>query len=248
MKSYTRRIVITGLMAASLAACERELDSMGVTTKITYYPVFELEGETDMVIPANEPFTLPGATATEQGTEIPVSVSIAGTYFAGAVNGIDTSVPDIYHVTYSAVNVDGFPGTATRTVFVKPPTGDLVNSIEGTYLSTSLRDPSAAGDYEDMEYVYIIKTGENTYQLSDVIGGYYDLGREYGPAYAGPGATITANNIAANDFTFGDPVPVGAFGGEGVITSMTVSAADKTITYNVEWDVYTFKVILKQVP
>lgn len=248
MKSYTLKLVIAGLVVASLAGCERELDSMGVTKKITYYPVFELEGEPDMVIPANEPFTLPGATATEQGTEIPVSVNISGTYFAGKVNEIDTSVPDIYHVTYSAVNVDGYPGTATRTVFVKPPTGDLVNSIEGTYLATSLRTPAAAGDYEDMEYVYIIKTGEDTYQLSDVIGGYYDLGRAYGPGYAGTGATVTANNVAANDFTFGDPVPVGAFGGEGVITSMTVNAAEKTITYNVEWDVYTFKIILKQVP
>jgi len=99
-----------------------------------------------------------------------------------------------------------------------------------------------------MEYVYIIKTGENTYQRSDVIGRYYDLGREYGTAYAGTGATVTANNIAANDFSFGDPVPVGAFGGEGEITSMTVNAAEQTITYNVEWDVYTFKIILKQVP
>src|SRR5690606_31559654 len=114
-----------------------------------------------MVVQAGEAFTLPGATATEQGTEIPVSRNITGTYFAGVVNDIDTSVPDIYNVTYSAVNVDGFTGSASRTVFVKPPTGDLVNSLEGTYLATSLRTPAAAGDYEDMEYVYIIKTGED---------------------------------------------------------------------------------------
>ncbi len=247
MKSYTLRILAIGLLTF-LAGCERDLDTLGVTTKITYYPVFELEGEEEMVVPAGEAFTLPGATATEQGTEIPVSRNITGTYFAGVVNDIDTSVPDIYNVTYSAVNVDGFTGSASRTVFVKPPTGDLVNSLEGTYLATSLRTPAAAGDYEDMEYVYIIKTGEDTYQLSDVIGGYYDLGRGYGPTYAGPGATITANNIAANDFDFGDPVEVLTFGGDAVITGMQVNAAAKTITYNAEWDVYTFKIILKQVP
>lgn len=247
MKSYALKILVIALLAI-LAGCERELDTLGVTTKITFYPVFELEGDEEMVVQAGEPFTIPGATATEQGTEIPVSRSIAGTYFAGTVDDIDTSVPDIYTVSYSAVNVDGFSGTATRTVFVKPHTGDLVNSLEGTYLATSLRTPAAAGDYEDMEYVYVIKIDDNTYQISDAIGGYYDLGRAYGSAYAGRGATVQANNIASNDFTFDTPGEVGVFGGEAVITDMQVNAAEKTITYNAVWDVYTFKIILKQVP
>jgi hypothetical protein len=248
MKKTGYKILTIALLSAFALGCERELDTLGVTKKITYYPVFELEGDEVIVVNAGEAFTLPGATATEQGSEIPVSTKIAGTYFEGGVDEIDTTVPDIYNVTYSATNVDGYSGSATRTVLVVPPTGDLVTSIEGTYLATSLRTPAAAGNYTDMEYVYIIKTGANTYQISDILGGYYDLGRGFGPAYAGTGAVITANNIATNSFTFGEPIGVGAFGGAAEITSMEVNAATKTIKYNVTWDAgYTFAITLKQV-
>lgn len=249
MKLIRYKILSITLLSVLLFSCERELDTEGVTKKITYYPVFELEGEEEIVIQAGEDFTLPGAVATEQGAEIPVTTSIAGTYFAGAVDEIDTTVPDIYSVSYSATNVDGYSGSATRSVVVLPPTGDLVTSLEGKYLSTTLRTPAAAGNYTDLDYLYVIKTGASTYQISDIIGGYYDLGRSLGPGYAGTGAVITANNIVANDFTFSGPVGVGAFGGAATITSMEVNAVNKTIKYNVTWDAgYTFAITLKQVP
>lgn len=248
MKLIRYKILTITLLSVFLLSCERELDTEGVTKKITYYPVFVLEGDEVVVVQAGENFTLPGAVATEQGAEIPVTTNISGTYFAGGVDEIDTSVPDIYNVSYSATNVDGYSGSATRTVMVLPPTGDLVTSIEGTYLSTSLRTPAAAGNYVDLDYVYIIKTGANTYQISDILGGYYDLGRGFGPAYAGTGATITATSIPTNTFTFGGPVGVGAFGGAAQITSMEVNAVAKTVKYTVTWDAgYTFAITLKQV-
>jgi hypothetical protein len=248
MKLSRYKLLAVALLGVFISGCERDLETEGVTKKITYYPVFELEGEDVIVVEPGEEFTLPGAVATEQGAEIPVTISISGTYFAGGVDEIDTSVPDIYNVSYSATNVDGYSGSATRTVVVVPPTGDLVTSIEGTYLATSLRTPAAAGNYTDMEYVYIIKTGDNTYQISDILGGYYDLGRGFGPDYAGIGATVTATNIATNTFTFSDPIGVGLFGGLAEITSMEVNAVAKTVKYNVTWDAgYTFAITLKQV-
>ena len=62
--------------------------------------------------------------------------------------------------------------------------GDLVNSIEGVYTSTVVRDNVSAPQYDDMKYVIIKKVDTDTYELSDGIGGYYDLGRAYGIAYA----------------------------------------------------------------
>ena len=93
------------------------------------------------------------------------------------------------------------------------------------------------------------KVGPNTYQLSDGIGGYYEYGREYGPTYAATGATVVANNIAANDFTIGDSFSAGDFGGVAEITAFEVNPITKTIKYTTVWDAgYTFEVTLKQVP
>ena len=203
-------------VAAVFSSCERDLETEGITKKITYYPVFELEGEEEIVIHAGDDFTLPGAVAKEQGNEIPVTTTISGTYFAGSVTAIDSELADIYNVNYSAVNQDGYSGSTARIVRVLPPPGDFVNSIEGTYTQTVVRTPAggpANADYTDVEYAYVAKIGPDTYQLSDGIGGYYEYGRGFGPAYAATGATLTANNIGGNDFTIGDTFSVGDFGG-----------------------------------
>jgi hypothetical protein len=99
-----------------------------------------------------------------------------------------------------------------------------------------------------MEYVIVRKTGASTYVLSDIIGGYYDLGRGFGPAYAGPGSAITVNDLATNNFTFGPAVGIGAFGGNAAITEMQVTAGSKQIHLVTEWDFgFTFDVTLTQV-
>src|SRR5687768_5561159 len=89
MKSYKSKILALTLVGAIFGGCERDLETEGITKKITYYPVFELAGEEEIVIHAGDAFTLPGAVAKEQGNEIPVTTSISGTYFAGSVSTID---------------------------------------------------------------------------------------------------------------------------------------------------------------
>ncbi len=252
MKSYRSKIVTLMFVAAVLSSCERDLETEGITKKITYYPVFELEGEEEIVIHAGDDFTLPGAVAKEQGNEIPVTTTISGTYFTGSVTAIDPMLADIYNINYSAVNQDGYSGSAARTVQVLPPPGDFVNSIEGVYTQTVVRTPGggpANADYTDVEYAYVAKIAPNKFQLSDGIGGYYEYGRGYGPTFAATGGTVTANNIGANDFTIGDTFSVGDFGGVAEITSFEVNPAAKTIKFTTVWDGgYTFEVTLKQVP
>src|SRR5690606_9235811 len=133
---------------------------------------------------------------------------------------LNTDVDDIYQVTYSAVNVDGFPGTISRTVIVYD-NGDLVNSIAGLYRSTVSRDGVLTAQYTDLEYILIWNVSGNEYRISDAIGGYYAIGRAYGNGYAAP-ATIIANNIPANDFTIPN-FPVGTFGGTVSGNTMTVN-------------------------
>jgi len=252
MKFYKTKLIALSLMLAALSSCDRDLETEGITTKITYYPVFELEGEDEIVIHAGDDFSLPGAVATEQGTEIPISTSITGTYFSGSIDAIDPMMADIYEVSYSAVNKDGYEGSATRVVTILPPAGDFVTSIEGVYTATVVRTPGggpATADYTDREYLYVAKVGPNTFQISDAIGGYYAYGREYGPTYAATGATVVANNIATNDFTISTSAIVGEFGGVAEITAFEVNAGTKTIKYTTVWDGgYTFETTLKQVP
>ena len=243
------RYVTIMLATASLVLtnCD-DKESEGVS-RLTQYADITLNGDDVMFVKAGTPYNEPGAIAKEGDADVEVSIDYSGTYFNGSVPAINTNIADIYTVTYSAVNKDGFPGSNTRTVVVAGE-GDLVNSIEGLYTSTVVRTPAggpADADYTDREWVVINKIDDNTYEISDAIGGYYDFGRAYGSAYAAP-ATITANNIPANDFSFGT-FSVGPFGGEGQITSMEVDPATKTIHFKADWDggPYSFDVTLKQV-
>ena len=171
--------------------------------------------------------------------------------FSGSVPSVDINKPDHYIETSSAVNQDGFAGELVRTFWVAC-TGDLVNSIEGLYTSTVSRN-SPTPRYFDMEYILIRKVGANQYEISNADGGWYQFGRLLGPAYASPGAIVTANDISTNNFTFGPPVEVRTFGGPIVLTSMTVDPATKTIVFTSDWVTpppttnYTFTATLTQV-
>lgn len=240
--------ILLGLLTC-FASCEE--DSTGGVSKVTKLPDFQLTGGDVLLVEPGTPFEDPGATALEGQTELPITSEESGGRFFGATS-LDTSSPDLYTISYSATNSDGFPGSVERTVFVATQ-GDLVNSIEGVYTSTVKRDSDPlSAQYEDMEYVIIKKTGPNTYELSDGIGGYYDLGRGYGVDYAAQPAVVTANDIAANDFDFGSAFSVGLFGGSAEITSMAVDPVAKTINFTSKWvadaeTTYTFQVTLTQV-
>ena len=161
---------------------------------------------------------------------------------------VDADLPNEYLFTYSATNSDGFVGTTGRTVWVVN-TGDLVTSIEGLYTSSCKRDGSITAQYTDMPYVLIYKTGVNKYAISDGIGGYYDLGRGYGPDYRATPIEVTAVDIPGNSFTYSGDFGVGAFGGVATMSGFTVDPVAKTISFTTVWDggPYTFEVTLKQV-
>lgn len=241
MKNLKMIYLFSLLLAVSFSACEKDYEDLYT---VTNYADFEMQGDEVIFHTFGTPFTDPGVTATEAGADLPVETTISGDFFGGT--SFDPNVADRYVYTYSATNSDGYPGTTTRYVY-NIPTGDLVNSIEGLYTSTVVRNGVAAPEYTDMEYVVIAKTAENTYTLSDAIGGYYDIGRVYGSAYRAPGMTITSTNLPANQFTFGTS-EVGTFGDAVTMKSMTVDPAAKTIAFTSDWAAgYTFEVTLTQV-
>ncbi|NND33194.1 MAG: DUF5011 domain-containing protein [Saprospiraceae bacterium] len=201
-------------------------------SRITYFPDFILEGETEYEIACGESFTLPGARVEEEGTEINFDTEISGRFF-NKTDGTDinTEIPDIYVVQYSAINKDGFPGTANRTVDINPCKGDFVSSIEGEYISTVIRGGSFDPRYENLGPIYVADFGDGTYGISNALGGYYDYGRSFGPGYTAYGAVVRANDIAANDFV-AEAIGVFPIWGNTVeISNFKVDPATKTITY-----------------
>jgi hypothetical protein len=142
MKNYRYLLLALIITAACFSACERVLDTEGIS-RITTFPTFQMQGEEIIVLVKGQPFTDPGIT-TKEG--YPVTSSVRGStyivpgktqpadvvYSSGAV---DTNIPGIYVITYSSTNPDGFSGTTTRIVFVLDQQPDPTVDLSGTYTS-----------------------------------------------------------------------------------------------------------------
>lgn len=221
-------LIISVLSLMLLFACEKKHETDGLST-ITNYPVFEMTGSDVVIVPQGTPFTDPGIKATAAGVEIAVEMSVSGAYTGSAGTAVNSDVADKYVITYTAENSDGFANTASRTVWVVN-TGNLTSSIEGLYTSTVLRGGVSSPQYTDLAYILIWKTGNNTYSISDAIGGYYAIGRAYGDTYCAIGTVITANNIGTNDFSTTTSLIPG-FGNTIEMSGITVDAGSKTISF-----------------
>lgn len=226
-------------LSSILISCEK--DSKNVS-KVTFYPDFVYNGNEVMFINLDSTYTEPGVTASANGQALSVEITVTGRYSGYSGSTIDINTPDQYTITYRAKNTDGFYGTVIRTVYVTN-TGDLINSIEGLYDCTISR-VSPAGSYSGINLM-IWKTGTNTYEISDAIGGFYADGRAYGDNYRAGGCIITANDIATNDFTFSTAY-VPAWGDEAQMTVMNVDPITSTITATTEYAGYTFNLTLTQ--
>jgi hypothetical protein len=232
-----------GISALLLAMVSCSLDPV-VSSRITNYPVMTLNGPSTVFVPLGTAYADPGIVATENGAPITYTSKGAGKYRNAKT--IDTNIADQYLQTYTAVNKDGFSNTVTRTVIVYK-TGDLVNSIEGVYISTARRNGSllnpAQGSSVDMKYIYIWKNTDGTFEISDAFGGWYDIGRKIGIASATQGGTITGD-IPTNNFTFpGNPLTNVQFGGVAKLTSVVVTPGTKQVVVSCDWDAGPYKFV-----
>lgn len=243
MKNLKLLIYIIPIFGLVMTSCDPSVEAPGFNYKseVTYLPLITLEGG-DLVLDCDATsYSDPGAVASAGGNEIELTTNVSGTYFgSNAVDG-----PDIYSVSYSAFNEDGIPATAFRSVYWPPCNGDFVTSIAGEYTSSLTRTPGYATT--DLGPILIRDMGDGVFAISDAIGGWYEHEYGYGPDYAATGMTVTANDIAANDFTFNDVIGVGAFGGALEMTSFSVDPATKTINFTTEWSFgYVFEITLTQ--
>jgi len=248
MKIIFDKIKNFGLLAmgALLIFSCTDSDDIATVSRITYFPDFILEGETSYDIACGESFTLPGARVEEEGTEIPFEQSITGSYFGGTE--ISTDAPDVYSVSYSAVNKDGFPGSTERIVNIDACNGDLVSSIAGEYTGYVKRT-SNGEEYSGIAPIKIVDLGDGKFALSHSIGGFYSLGRGFGPTYGAYGGILTAVDIPNGQFEFSG-APIVPFGINIVsMKDFVVDPATGTFGFTSQGDFANseFQVVLTQV-
>lgn len=224
-------------------------DDTSDVSRTTHFAVIKLEGKNPMLLVAGSAYEEPGATATAGDSKIEVKTAYSkGEYFKTEGIGTSTDNPDKYTITYSATNQDGFDAQSFRLVWVAK-TGDLVNSIEGLYQADVQRAPKfeKTDKYSGLSYIVIKQTEKNKYEISDALGGYYDIGRNYGSSYAGHGVVITINDLSQGEVSISPSNPL--FGSTINLTDFTVDKVNKKITFtaNAAFGNGTFKVQLTQV-
>lgn len=174
MKNKILTFMICCLAVIGLASCDES--SKGYTS-ITYYPVFTLLGDATEIVPVGGTFTDPGVIVMEGEEDITATVEIN--------SNVNTSKIGVYTVTYSAVNVDGFFGSVTRTVAVydPEPTADISGTYytaEGTYRLYGDDTTTPFVGYE----MNLTQVAPGIYYCTDYFGGYYEQRAGYGSAYA----------------------------------------------------------------
>ncbi|HEY6142880.1 MAG TPA: immunoglobulin-like domain-containing protein [Flavobacterium sp.] len=114
-----KKIIYFLLVMVAVSCSEASTDNV---SKVTNYPVMTLNGERTVILNQGDTYTELGVVAIEGTTEIPTTIT--GT--------VDTSIPNVYKLTYTAVNVDGFTATLTRAIVVLSTAPSTIN-LEGTF-------------------------------------------------------------------------------------------------------------------
>jgi hypothetical protein len=147
-------------------------------SKITYFVNFEIQGDKTMQVKVGESFEDPGVIATEGDKDVTANVKVSGS--------VDTDALGIYYITYSAVNVDGFEASVSRTVVVYNPA--ITTDMAGSYTVASGTHRLALATGVQVAYsnypVTISKVAPGIFSVNDLFGGYYEIRAGYGASYA----------------------------------------------------------------
>lgn len=187
MKKY-RYILVILFSTFLFASCEKETEGI---SKVTYYCELDLNGGEILPVAKGSTYTDPGYVALENGEDVSDRVTVSGT--------VNTAAEGSYTLTYTINNAEGFPTTLSRRVIVYDNSDvNTTNDIEGAYNSTVLRNgsalPAAQQKVAPPWAITIVKLTDGVYHISDLLGGWYAIGRNYGSGYAGEGVILVKSD------------------------------------------------------
>lgn len=163
-----------------LVACDKSSEDPSF---ITYYADFTMEGDEVLTLPLGTEYVEPGVTATEKGVDVTSKIVTIG------VDKINKDEVGVYTVTYSVANKDGYPSSIERTVVMYDPaiTADISGEYttgDGTKRILTDADGKEVITSFDGYGVTITQIAPGVFEVSDLIGGYYEQKQGYGSAYA----------------------------------------------------------------
>lgn len=173
MKKNIFFAMMLALVSLALTNCG-DKDSEGLS-RMTYYPILELKGDASIIVDKGTTFSDPGYTATLNGEDVSDQVVVN--------SNVNMNKSGVYTVVYSIKNADGITANSRRTVVVLDPN----NAIEGYYLcqadSYRLREGAQVAYGKNYE-VLVIDNEDGTYDVDDLLGGWYCQRAGYGTSYA----------------------------------------------------------------
>ena len=225
MKKNILLIAALALLTLGFTSCEKKSEGL---TKTTYYADIQLEGDDYMVIAKGSTFTDPGFTATMAGKDVTAEVAVT--------SDVDTSKSGVYYINYSMVNADGFPASVTRTVVVLDPK----DAVEGFWACDPASYRTNANTGAVVAYgapfeILILNNGDGTYNVDDMLAGWYCQRAGYGENYA-MRATITIDD--AGNISLEKSYVPGWQDGADKLENGKYDAAAQTISYDLTYAEY----------
>lgn len=229
MKKYISMMAAALLMAGGMASCG---DGDESKTWVTYYPVLTLEGPTYDMHTLGQPFVDPGYTATLDGQDITDQVQVT--------TDLNIDKAGMYTIQYKAVNSEGFSASATRYVIVAAAD----DAATGVYYT----DPNCYRLYNGATVYYgasfqiiVVGNGDGTYEVDDMLGGWYCQRAGYGSKYAMQGEIEIA---ADGTISLIDSYLAGWGDSLTQLTDGHFDAATGTIHWDVEYTDYPFDFVV----
>ena len=225
MKKNILYTMVLALVSFAFASCSDD-ESEG-KSRFTFYPTIELEGESYMVVDKGTAYVEPGFTSTLNGEDVTDKVVVSGS--------VDTSKSGVYKLTYTTTkNDDGFGASASRTVVVLDPN----SAIEGFWLTdpASYREYTSNVAYGNSFELLIIDNGDGTYDVDDLLGGWYRDRAGYGDNYALAGTIKIADD---GTISYVDSYLIG-WGDSATDVVGTYDAANNHISWVCEYTDYPF--------
>ena len=191
-----KKIYLLGLLLAGallgLTSCNDDNDELTDST-LTYYVDLQMEGDEFMIVPVGSDFVDPGCKGTLYDKNTGVTNDVTDDIIVEGADEVDPNTMGFYYITYSAVGGDGFLSSVTRTVCVCDPNVTL--DMSGTY-DTDM-EASLYGANKNPFSLYAANYGYTTqctgitytklapgfFQVNDLLGGWYEQLRGFGPNY-----------------------------------------------------------------
>lgn len=126
MRKQTIMILLAGSLAIiSTGSCKKETTARVSKEVAVSFPEITLNGDEIVILPV-------GGTFTEAGAILKDDVTGATSDLQPVSNNVNTAVPGLYVVLYTAANANGFETTIGRKVAVTSVTG--TTNIEGSFI------------------------------------------------------------------------------------------------------------------